>query len=367
MEHIKNRLDWKGAQIPLIGFDQLEDFEEEMFWYMQSRNRSTCGVPPYVRATVNPDPDSFVAGLISWWIDQATGYPIPERSGVIRWFVRMNGQLHWADTRQEIMDEFVVRQGMPEIDVQPISLTFIPAKLSDNAILCVADPSYRAKLLAMPPIDRARLLDANWKVKDTGLIRREWFPIVEGNTVPRDALRLRWSDLAATADGGDYTSSIRLSTKDGIYYIEHCAAGQWGTHERDQRLLEAADLDCALYGNTVEQCIAQDPAAAGKAQVAAFVRAMAKYATYSASESGDKRVRSAPWRSQAEAGNFRMVRGPWNEALILRLLAFPTMDDDVDAISGGYNRLAGGVRLEWWKDLAGERRKRLANAASVAA
>lgn len=41
---------------------------------MLSRNRSICGVKPYVRATCNPDVDSWVADFISWWIDQETGY-----------------------------------------------------------------------------------------------------------------------------------------------------------------------------------------------------------------------------------------------------------------------------------------------------
>src|SRR5690625_3049613 len=70
LEHEKNVHDWQGAQIALICFDELTHFTARQFWYMLSRNRSVAGVRPYVRATTNPDPDSFVAGLISWWIDQ---------------------------------------------------------------------------------------------------------------------------------------------------------------------------------------------------------------------------------------------------------------------------------------------------------
>ena len=51
---------------------------------MLSRNRSMCGVRPYVRASCNPDADSWVASFLSWWIDQDTGYAIPERSGKIQ-------------------------------------------------------------------------------------------------------------------------------------------------------------------------------------------------------------------------------------------------------------------------------------------
>jgi len=51
MQHEINRLDWQGAQIPLIEFDELTHFTKEQFFYMLSRNRSTCGVRPYIRAT----------------------------------------------------------------------------------------------------------------------------------------------------------------------------------------------------------------------------------------------------------------------------------------------------------------------------
>src|SRR5437870_61665 len=47
MEHEKTRFDWQGAQIPYIAWDELTHFTEEQFFYILSRNRSTCGVRPY--------------------------------------------------------------------------------------------------------------------------------------------------------------------------------------------------------------------------------------------------------------------------------------------------------------------------------
>ena len=69
--------DWQGAQITLIGFDELTHFTAHQFFYMVSRNRSTCGVRPYIRATCNPDADSWVADFLAWWINPETGLPIP--------------------------------------------------------------------------------------------------------------------------------------------------------------------------------------------------------------------------------------------------------------------------------------------------
>lgn len=115
--------DWQGSQLCEIGFDELTHFSENTFFYMLSRNRSLCGVKPFVRATCNPDADSWVAKFIEWWIDQDTGYPIPERSGVIRWMIRRDETIHWANSKEELWERFDLRT--PEELSEPKSVTFI--------------------------------------------------------------------------------------------------------------------------------------------------------------------------------------------------------------------------------------------------
>ena len=83
-EEVKN---YQGAQICGIEFDEVTHMSEYTFFYMLSRNRSMCGVKPYVLATCNPEADSWVANFVSWWIDQESGYAIPERSGVKDYFL----------------------------------------------------------------------------------------------------------------------------------------------------------------------------------------------------------------------------------------------------------------------------------------
>ncbi len=171
LEHEKTVYDWQGSQIPLIGFDEITHFTESQFFYMLSRNRSMCGVRPYVRATCNPDADSWVAQFLEWWIDH-NGFAIPERSGVLRWFVRVKGEIKWADTREECIEKhgFANLEIDDPLQVQPKSVTFIYAKLEDNQELMKADPGYRANLLALDIVSQARLLDGNWKIKwDTGM------------------------------------------------------------------------------------------------------------------------------------------------------------------------------------------------------
>src|SRR5690348_2826225 len=50
-----------------------------------------------IRATCNPDADSWVADFLAWWIDPESGLPIIERAGVLRYYVRVAGKIEWAD------------------------------------------------------------------------------------------------------------------------------------------------------------------------------------------------------------------------------------------------------------------------------
>jgi len=160
LEHETTVYNYQGSQICYLAFDELTHFTQSQFFYMLSRNRSVCGVKPYIRATTNPDKISWVRNMIDWWIG-SDGYPIPERSGVLRWFVRDKGEIIWADTAEELQHI-----------AEPKSFTFIPAKLSDNQILMQKDPSYLSSLMAQNTVERAKLLDGNWDIdySDYGVV-----------------------------------------------------------------------------------------------------------------------------------------------------------------------------------------------------
>lgn len=223
LEHEKSKHKYQGAQIALICFDELTHFTEGQFWYMVSRNRSTCGVRPYIRATCNPDASSFVAKMIEWWIDQNTGYPIPARSGVVRWFVRYGTEIHWRDTAQELREEFP--------GIEPKSLTFIPATLDDNPALTSRDPGYRANLQALPYVERERLLGGNWNVVDAEGAEwpAEYFSSIYVDSFPRDRMitvvaldpSLGKIDMATKQREGDYSAYVAVAKGfDGRYYVD---------------------------------------------------------------------------------------------------------------------------------------------------
>lgn len=169
LEHEKNIYDWQGSQIPLIEFDELPHFTKKMFFYMLTRNRSVCGVDPYVRATCNPDPDSWVAELIAWWIDPETGYAIPERNGVIRYLVRDGENYIWGDTKEEVIEKsahiFDPIREKTEIDLNEFvkSITFISGDIYENKELLSVNPAYLGNLLSQDKETQAALLHSNWK------------------------------------------------------------------------------------------------------------------------------------------------------------------------------------------------------------
>ena len=150
-----------GAAAAFIGVDEIQVWDEEDFWFLMSRNRTDCGVKPQLVATCNPDADSFVADLVSWYCD-GEGYPIPERSGVVRYFYRVEKTLYWANTEDELKEQF------PELAAiaPPKSFTFISATVYDNPEFIKKNPEYLASLLALPRVEMERLLKGNWRLTD---------------------------------------------------------------------------------------------------------------------------------------------------------------------------------------------------------
>jgi predicted phage terminase large subunit-like protein len=346
--HIQHGQDvegWKGAQIPLIMFDQLEEHPERVFFYMLSRNRSTCGVKPYMRATVNPDPESWVARFIAWWIDQDTGLPIPERAGVVRWFAREANKWLWADTKEALLSE------NPHLDPeQPKSLTFIPARLEDNPILMQKDPGYRANLLAQDYVDQQRLLYGNWKVRaEAGKVfNRASFAIVRA--APAGGEEGTGFDLAATekkskGDDPDYTAAVTMRIVRGRVYITDFAMVRVGPAEVDTFILNTAQqrrASATASGANYRVRWEREPGSSGKRDNMRLVQMLDGLDARGIRPSGDKVMRAKPLSAQAYANNVCLVEADWNEEFLRHYHAFPDgpHDDGVDAGSVVYNDMA---------------------------
>lgn len=349
MEHEKHRFGWQGAQIPLIGFDELTHFTWKQFIYMLSRNRSVSGVPGRIRGTCNPDPDSWVRNFIDWWIG-SDGYVIPERSGVIRWFIVDGEDIIWASTKQELLDKHP--------NSLPKSFTFIRSSVFDNKILLEKDPGYLANLHALTRVEKAQLLDGNWNVRPTAgsYFKRSDFEIVDA--VPAGAKRVRAWDLAATkraenaeqrekkSNDPDYTAGVKISKVGNIYYIEHVERFREDAPVVASRLKNTATQD----GVRTKVRLPQDPGQAGKSQAKSLTASLAGFPVVFYPVTGSKEHRATPLASQAQAGNVKLVRGPWNEAFLSEAENFPEgiHDDQIDAAADAFDELTNIRRSVVW-------------------
>jgi len=148
----KDLQNYQGAQLEWVGFDEITQFSQDQVLFLWGRARSKTGIKPRLRATLNPDNDSWVYKFLYWWIDPISGFPIKERSGVIRHFKVENGIFIWFNEPQ--YDE--------SGNKVTTSATFIPATLDDNQALMMADPSYRQRLMQLSDAERDRYLHGNW-------------------------------------------------------------------------------------------------------------------------------------------------------------------------------------------------------------
>lgn len=365
LQQEKHSEGYRGSQLPFIGFDELPEFTERQFWYMFSRNRDPYGVVhPYIRATCNPDPDSFVAGLVEWWIDQDTGYAIPERSGVVRWFTRMRDEITWADSRDACIAATLKKfPGTPERDLLPKSFTFIPSNLDDNPALLEGDPSYRANLNALSYVERERLLNGNWKIRPTAgnVFNRAWFKSIPA--LPVSGTWVRYWDKAGTDaednPGAAFTCGALVGRMDdGRYIVGDVKRGQWSALERENVIRQTADADRERFGNRLVTWIEQEPGSGGKESAEATVRNLGGHRVYPDRVTGSKIERAQPLSAQAEAGNVWYVVGPWNDSWLSELHAFPDakLKDQADATSGAFNKVAKAAKPydpDDWNDTRG--------------
>ena len=339
---------FQGAEITLIEFDELTHFSETQFFYMLSRNRSTSGIRPYCRCSTNPDSDSWVAQFISWWWDPETGYAIPERSGKIRYMARVNEELVWGDTPEEVVQ--IANDAGYDVEITKDdvkSVSFVLSTLYDNQVLMKADPGYMANLKALSIVQRERLLYGNWLIKAAaGLYfpRSALPPLLE--KVPDDVTRwVRGWDLAATDtdEGGDpaYTASVLLGKRrDGTYVIADATNHRLKAEKVREMVKQCAVSDKAKY-KRVKIRMSIDPGQAGKEQSQSYIKMLAGFTVSAVRESGTKEARAEPFAAQWQAGNVYVVAGPWTETLLGQYEAFPEsrFKDLVDAGSNAFNEL----------------------------
>ncbi|ALC12490.1 phage terminase large subunit [Sphingopyxis sp. 113P3] len=182
-----------------------------------------------------------------------------------------------------------------------------------------------------------------------GMFQRSDFEIIDALPAG-EARRVRaWDFAASEAKAGskpDWTVGLKAALIGDLFIVEDVERGQWKPSGVETVLKNTASQD----GPDVTVRIPEDPGAAGKADAETKVKLLKGYPVTKVRPTGEKSVRARPAAAQAEAGNIKLLRGPWVTAFLDEVCAFPAgaNDDQVDALSDAINELALGQEKSGW-------------------
>lgn len=190
----------------------------------------------------------------------------------------------------------------------------------------------------------------------SGLVQQTPMPKT-GTIFPRDKVeiidtlpagltrRVRYWDKAATGGSGKYSAGVRMSyvplgrtVGEGWFIVEDVVRGQWSADVRNRMMKQTARLDPPGTRQRVEQ----EPGSGGKESAEFTVKLLAGSTVDVDVVRGDKVLRAGPFSSQWQAGNVKLLRGPWNRDYLDEMAKAPLGRylDQMDASSGAFNHLA---------------------------
>lgn len=170
--------------------------------------------------------------------------------------------------------------------------------------------------------------------REGGMFKADRVEVME--SAPAGLKMCRGWDQAASSGRGDYTVGALLGKDaDGAWWIVDIVRQQ--TDEPRALLKQTAATD----GKAVPISWPQDPGAAGKDQAKSLTADMAGYTFHTSPETGAKETRWEPFSSQINGRNVKMVRAPWNRALLEEMQTAPrgANDDMLDALARAFSYL----------------------------
>lgn len=380
LELEKHKYFHMGLQYSFIGFDELTHYSETQFTYLLSRLRSGAAMDSFCMASCNPDPDSWVYRWIEWYLDE-DGYPREDRCGKVRYFIVIDDKPVFRDSIEELKQEYndllyIKNPNTGEmVYVPPKTFCFINGTIFDNPALIANNPKYLAELKSLPAIERARLLEGNWKIRAQGAKYFKREDLVKVYKMPLNVARVRAWDKASEEPNQvnkypDFTAASPMMAKDtdGFYYIyggfdpsikdpKSNVIGKFRKRpgERDQLILKQAKKD----GSDCTVIFSVDPGSAGKDAyfnaAKALIEAGFKVSSDKMPTNKSKIVKFTPFASAVENGLVRIIESsfPNKETLdefYKELEAFDgerstglKKDDWPDSISAAFNHLSKTV------------------------
>ena len=176
LESETDKYRYQGAEFIAILPDELTQFTETQYTYLNSRLR------------------------------RPEGFPIPLRL----WGASNPGGLGHAWVKQRFI-----------VEGEKYGRVFIPAKLDDNPHIDQA--TYIKRLQALDATTRKQLLEGSWDAAVGKMFNRNWFTIIEKTQAPIDIYKVRYWDLASTeptkGKDPDWSAGALVGMLNGQYYI----------------------------------------------------------------------------------------------------------------------------------------------------
>lgn len=301
MDSLLDHFRYQGSEYQFIGWDELTQFAEAKYKYMYSRCRAKkeIPVPLRVRSASNP------GGIGHLWVKRRFIDP---------------------DTRDG-------------------SAVFIGARVYDNPHIRIDE--YVNSLSYLDPVTRARYLEGDWTVTESGnMFKREWFKVIERDAVPQKLAKVCAWDLAATevkeGKDPDYTvGTVIGKDEDGFYYVIDVIRTRSTPSDVEKIVRQTAEI----HGpDSCDYWMEQEPGSSGVNTIDYYRRkVLAGFYFSEEKTTGKKSDRARPFSSMAQSGAVRIVKARWNSDWLDELEIFPTEgahDDQVDSASLAFSKCA---------------------------
>lgn len=334
----KDRHNFQGWQCTTWLCDEAQQLNEINAYYLMSRLRSKSSAKHQLKMTCNPLYESF----LRVWLEQAgylleSGIPDPTMDGVTTYFAEVGGQKEFRRTKEEFTEQYGDA-------VDPLSLVFYSATVTDNPYICKHVPQYVKNLKNQPRLEYERLYLGSWYAKEeaSGYFKREWCEVVSKFDLDYTNKQVRAWDKAATLPcesypDPDWTVGIKgMIDEHGDLVVIDMQRFRDRSAVVQRRMQEIAEDD----GKHVVIAIPKDVGAAGK-ESSEYSQALLNKAGFNVlinAARKAKQQRFEPVLIKAQNRQLKVVKADWNQAFFdeLEHLDFSKRsghDDIADALS----------------------------------
>lgn len=150
---------------------------------------------------------------------------------------------------------------------------------------------------------------------------------------------IRYWDKAGTegGQGARTAGTLMHMMMDGTWIVEDVKKGRWDASDRENVISQTMVED----GDQVTVWVEQEPGSGGKESAQGTIINNPGYIVYSDRVTGSKEVRADQYAVQFNAGQVKLLVGPWNKSFLDEHRSFPVgkWKDQVDSAAGAFNKL----------------------------